>query len=126
MTTLAPSAAIDTAQFDRLLAMAGPGVAAQLTAQVAVDLAAAQLALLAALNPINWGNLRAQSHVVLGLAGILGAQHLHQLATRLNAAAQPPGQNAQIATTLGLDTGRAIDAVLAYLADRQPGLVAPT
>ena len=124
MTTLAPLAAIDTAQFDALLAMAGPGVAATLVAQVAVDLAAAQQALLAAVDPINWRELRTQSHVVLGLAGALGAQDLHNLAARLNAAAQPPVQNAQIAPTLAFKTGQTIDAVLAYLAHLQPGLVA--
>ncbi|RGP38865.1 hypothetical protein [Pseudotabrizicola alkalilacus] len=81
------SGAVDRSVFDALMAMAGPEVAPELVAQMAADLRAVRLALAAALDGANWAGIRAQTHVLVALAGSAGARGLEQASQALNLAA---------------------------------------
>ena len=115
MMDVAPGPVVSAAQFDQLLAMAGPKLAKTLVAQLQADLSLAQQTLRAAVDPVDWAEIRVQSHVVMGLAGTVGAQDLYLLARQLNDVAQLPAQDAQMATALASSTGQAIDAVVTFL-----------
>lgn len=75
---------IDRATFDSLLALAGPQVAPELLRQLAEDLAAVAAALPPALAAGDRTALRAQTHMLMALAGSVGAGPLYDAATRLN------------------------------------------
>ena len=115
MKDVAPGPVVSAAQFDQLLAMAGPKLAKTLVAQLRADLSLAQHTLRAAVDPVDWAEIRVQSHVVMGLAGTVGAQDLYLLARQLNDVAQLDAQDAQMATALASSTGQAIDAVVTLL-----------
>lgn len=80
-----------------LLRMAGPEIAPTLLRQMQADLAAVRDSLAPALpDPAasapaptspDWLTIRAQSHILISLAGTIGATRLHSLAVDLNAAA---------------------------------------
>ena len=115
MKDVAPGPVVSAAQFDQLLAMAGPKLAKTLVAQLRADLSLAQHTLRAAVDPVDWAEIRVQSHVMMGLAGTVGAQDLYLLARQLNDVAQLDAQDAQMATALASSTGQAIDAVVTFL-----------
>ncbi len=116
-----PRAQIDTAQFDRLLVMAGPVLAASLIAQLQTDLSTAQHKLQGAAQPLDWMQIQAQSHVVMGLAATMGAENLRQLAKGLNDMAHHPVPDLQISTAQVTDIGQAIDVALAFLSQFASG-----
>ncbi len=86
---------IDPVQFDRLLIMAGPLTAAELLRRMLEDLRRAEHRLTLAQDGPDWAGIRAQTHVLMALAGTLGAQKLQCLAQELNTIAhqdvRPPG-----------------------------------
>lgn len=107
--------AVDAAQFDRLLAMVGPHVAADLIVQLRADILTAQDHLLAAVPAMDWALIRAQSHVVMGLAGTIGAWDLHRLARQLNDFVQNAAPDRQLAMPLISATVAALNTAFAYL-----------
>lgn len=75
---------IDPARFDRLLAMAGPATAAELVDRLLDDLCAAERQLTAAQDGPVWATIRAQTHVLIALAGTAGGYRLQHLAEIMN------------------------------------------
>lgn len=88
-----------------LLALAGPEVAAQILAQMRIDLAEVAAALSPALGPLDWAVMRRETHVLISVAGTIGAGRLHALAIDLNTAAhdRDPAQAAALAAPLMSD-----------------------
>jgi HPt (histidine-containing phosphotransfer) domain-containing protein len=87
-----PEPIADAQVFQRLMALAGPSTAIELLDQLQVDLDEARAALVAALPAQNWATLRAKCHVLIAVAGSIGAfsvqtnaEHLHAAATREDA-----------------------------------------
>lgn len=117
-----PAPVICAVQFERLLAEVGPAVAPDLIVQLCVDISAAQRSLLAAVDAVDRAAIRAQSHILIGLAGVIGAKDLHRLAVEMNDCAQLPVPDAHAIVSLASSTGRAIDAVMLYLARPSAGL----
>lgn len=76
--------------FDSLIQLAGPSVAPELLRQLNNDLGAVERSLKAALAEKDLPTLRQQTHVLVGLAGSVGAQGLLQSARALNARAHQP------------------------------------
>lgn len=99
-----------------ILALAGPDMAPRILAQVRADLSATAEALRPALALPDWTAIRAQSHILISVAGTIGAMRLHALAIDLNTAAhaQDPRQTSAIAAPLMSD----LDALTALLAAR--------
>lgn len=80
-------AGVDHAAFDRLMDLAGPQLAPDLLRQLAQDLTAVATALDPALGRGDVAGVRAQTHILMALAGSVGAQALYGAAVRLNRAA---------------------------------------
>lgn len=70
-----------------ILALAGPDMAGRMLRQMQTDLQGVAGALGPALDGADWTTIRAQSHVLIALAGTIGAARLHALAIDLNIAA---------------------------------------
>lgn len=70
-----------------LLRMAGPATAPAFLRQIAIDLSGVQTALAPALDAADWPVVRAQTHILIAVAGTIGATRLHGLAVDLNLAA---------------------------------------
>jgi HPt (histidine-containing phosphotransfer) domain-containing protein len=102
-----------------ILAMAGPGTAARILRQMHADLSETRSALRPALATSDWTTIRTQTHVLISLAGTIGAMRLHALAIDLNttAHAQDRGQTAALGAPLMAD----LDALIALLAGRIDG-----
>jgi two-component system, OmpR family, aerobic respiration control sensor histidine kinase ArcB len=77
----------DTTNLDRLLKMAGPTAAAELLQRLEDDLQTVERGLVQAVPARDWPEIRAQTHVLIALAGVVGAVPLQRLAEQLNAAA---------------------------------------
>ena len=77
----------DGAALREILALAGPEMAICILQQMRVDLAVVAAALTPALDAQDFGVIRAQTHVLIALAGTIGAMRLHQLAIDVNNAA---------------------------------------
>ncbi|MDZ4311453.1 MAG: response regulator [Cypionkella sp.] len=75
---------IEPDQFEKLLQMAGPQVAAELLDRLQKDLRATERGLVAASHGPDWPAVRRQTHVMIALAGTAGASFLHQLAQAMN------------------------------------------
>jgi HPt (histidine-containing phosphotransfer) domain-containing protein len=86
----APAAVLqsfDPDQLQHLLDLVGPQVAPTLLAHLDTDLTACQSSLQRGLDEADWSTLRDASHVLIALAGSVGAQSLHAMAQDVNAAA---------------------------------------
>jgi HPt (histidine-containing phosphotransfer) domain-containing protein len=113
------SLAIDTDRFDRLMAMAGPAHGQELLQRLGADLESVQDRLQAALAPPDWADLRAQTHILVALAGAVGAVRLQHMASALNAAAQDADAN-----RLPRMSGPLLDdleVLIGFVADRRSG-----
>lgn len=77
----------DGAALRDILALAGPVIAPRLMAQIVTDLSATLDQLAPAITTRDWAQIRVQSHVLISLAGTIGAMGLHADACRLNDAA---------------------------------------
>lgn len=77
----------DAARFERLLELVGPALAGDLLAHLAKDLTASQKAVQAGARFFDWDQLREGSHVLISLAGSVGALSLQAMAQTLNTSA---------------------------------------
>ncbi len=85
---------MDTTRLHRLLTIAGPSGAQELLMRLASDLGNVQQKMAQALQKMDQAQLRAQTHVLISLAGAVGAEHLQNLAQVLNSAAHKLDQDA--------------------------------
>ena len=81
---------MDRSRLDRLLQLAGPVQGAELLAQLAQDLARIGDALDRAAAVVDADSLRRETHILIALAGSVGAHGLEQDARALNRAANDP------------------------------------
>ncbi|WP_054006885.1 response regulator [Cypionkella psychrotolerans] len=81
---------VEPGQFQELLQMAGPKMAAELLDHLQKDLRTAERGLLAAAHGPDWLEVRRQTHVMIALAGTAGATFLYQLAQAINTLAHQP------------------------------------
>ena len=107
-----------------ILALAGPETAPRILQQMHADLASVAALLLPALSAPatiapDWMLIRRQTHVLISLAGTIGAMRLHGLAIELNAAAhdQDRPRAAALAPPLAAD----LTGLIALIARRLPG-----
>ena len=120
MIQVGAAPAVDEAQFQRLLAMAGDGIAGDLIRQLQADLETAHLNLKTACDDGDWPDIRAQSHVIMGLAGTVGAGALHRFASQLNATALGPAAGLHLDQGLVSETLQAIQAAAGFVARQVP------
>lgn len=113
-----PGAEMDDARFLRLLDIAGPKDSVELVARLHLDLKAVRAGLFAALDrrEPDWEAVRAQTHVLIALAGAVGAEALQHLGETMNAAAHR--RDLQEASDLRNDTAAGLDRLIAYIARR--------
>ncbi|AMY70671.1 ATP-binding protein [Frigidibacter mobilis] len=78
---------LDLAQFERLMEIAGPDNAGELLDRLHSDLRKTERGLIAALSDTDRGAIRSATHVLIALAGAVGAERLQALAETVNAAA---------------------------------------
>jgi two-component system, OmpR family, aerobic respiration control sensor histidine kinase ArcB len=83
-TAPVPADLVDHHTFDHLMVLAGPETAPDLLDRLAEDLQSVQQQLTLPRAPADWENLRAQSHILIGLAGAVGAESLRSSAVDLN------------------------------------------
>lgn len=105
--------AMDQSVFDALLDMAGPEVAPELVAQMSADLRAVSVALSAGLTALDWAEIRAQTHVLVALAGAAGAHGLESACQQLNQAAHIPDVAA--VTDLGPQVMAGLTTLIAFV-----------
>lgn len=77
----------DPARFRRLLDLAGPDHAGELLARLAEDLETTRQTAATAAGHLDWPALRGASHVLISLAGSVGALSLQSMSEQLNTAA---------------------------------------
>jgi two-component system aerobic respiration control sensor histidine kinase ArcB len=116
----APIAQLDPAAFDALLKMAGPAVAAELTQRILSDLQATERALLAASHAPNWPAIRAQTHILIALAGTAGAPRLHHLAQAINDLAHQPAPDINTFRTLLPQVLESLDMLIHFIGQKSP------
>jgi two-component system, OmpR family, aerobic respiration control sensor histidine kinase ArcB len=75
---------LDDARLTALLDLAGPEVSAELARRLVSDFATVAVALQTPGSAADLGVIRAQSHILIGLAGTIGAGPLAEAALRLN------------------------------------------
>ncbi|MEH6773869.1 MAG: hypothetical protein V7668_08100 [Cereibacter changlensis] len=111
-------AAMDETRFLRLLEIAGPGDSVEIVARLHLDLKTVRSGLFAALDrrEPDWTALRAQTHVLIALAGVVGADALQHLAEAMNAAAHR--RDLRDAQDLREAAARELDRLIAYIARR--------
>lgn len=116
---------IEPSQFQQLLEMAGPQIAAELLDRLQNDLRAAERGLLAASHGPDWAAVRRQSHVVIALAGTAGASFLHQLAQALNDLAHQPLPDRGTFHTLLPQALEQLDMLIHFIDQKIPNLPIP-
>lgn len=87
MATAGADHTFDRSTFDRLIEVAGPDSALELLDRLAADLGKCERSLGAGLGDQDSLAVRAETHVLIALAGAVGAVRLQTLAEVLNAAA---------------------------------------
>jgi HPt (histidine-containing phosphotransfer) domain-containing protein len=70
-----------------ILAIAGPETTLRILQQVGIDFSSVQTRLTPALGSCDWASIRAETHVLMSVAGTIGATRLQQLAQDANHAA---------------------------------------
>lgn len=118
-----PDAVIHHPTFDGLLKLAGPNAARELLAQLGSDLAMVEDALSDALTTQDTTVIRHQTHVLIALAGSVGAESLLQLAKALNQMAHLAHHKDM--SVVGHRLLRSTTQVRAFVAERLAGLDAP-
>jgi HPt (histidine-containing phosphotransfer) domain-containing protein len=83
-TDFALESLVDRTVFDHLMVMAGPETARDLLIRLTEDLVSVRQMLETAMHPPDWDALRTQSHILIGLAGAIGADALCAQAQKLN------------------------------------------
>lgn len=102
---------IDRSTFDALAEAIGPDTMAELLEKVIADLKAAQATLSAALPALDRPPIRSASHILISVAGAIGAVRLQASARTLNALAH--GENAEETAT---EVRRCLDEINAAVA----------
>ena len=113
----------DSTALRDILAMAGPDMAPRILHQMHLDLTNTAAELAPALAVADSATIRAQTHVLIALAGTIGAMHLHGLAVDLNSAAH--AEDAATIATLAAPLMADLTALTALLAARLPPDEAP-
>ncbi len=103
-------------RLDRLLEIAGPDGASELLKRLGSDLRRVHQNLLRGVAEMDQPLLRAETHVLISLAGAVGAESLHALANRLNGAAHRFDESEIVA--LGSEADTRTKALIA-LVDRE-------
>lgn len=105
-----------------ILALAGPETAPRILAQMKADLDSLATALGPALATADWKAIRGQTHILISIAGTIGALRLHRLAIDLNAAAHDaaPDRSTALAVPLLSDLRRLCAALDARLPPAGP------
>lgn len=106
-----PEPIVDAKVFQRLMALAGPSTALELLDQLMLDLGAATTAVSAAVPTLDKAALRAQCHILIAVAGSIGAVSVQADAEKLHQAVQS-------------DVTPHITAIAARLLDRLHALLA--
>jgi len=109
-----PAAAIDRKKFDHLLDIAGPEASRELLERLTADLGRVRENLRAALADDNRTGIRAETHVLIALAGAVGADALQSAAERLNLSAHRPQDDGRAA--LGAEALEGIGALIDFVA----------
>ncbi|KAF0174268.1 MAG: histidine kinase [Rhodobacteraceae bacterium] len=107
-------------RFNQLLAMAGPDLAAELLDRLQEDLLRAERGLLAASHRMDWQDVRAQTHVLMALAGTAGALHLQYLAEEMNALAHADTPDRGTFLTLLPQLLEALDTLIHFVGRHSP------
>lgn len=105
--------AVDRAAFDALMQMAGPEVAPRLLSQMDADLTAVRRILDLALQAADLGEIRAQTHVLIALAGSAGALGVEEGARQMNRAAHEMDVTRIRALRRGLMAG--LEALISFI-----------
>ena len=79
-----PPPEMNRATFDRLIAIAGPEATNELLDRLDLDLRQARTGLMSGIEAQDRNAIRAQTHVLIALAGAVGAERLQSLAQTLN------------------------------------------
>ncbi|KQB13352.1 response regulator [Rhodobacter capsulatus] len=108
---------VDEAVFEALLGIAGPDAAQELLSRLIADLSRVERGLVAGLSAPNLELVRADSHVLLSVAGAVGALRLQELAEELCAAARRADTVAM--QLIGRAVLTQIDRLIAYAGRRQ-------
>lgn len=111
---------MDPSRLTSLLEMAGPELRDELLDRLALDLLSVQEVLSEAVPMLDWDALRAQTHVLIALAGAAGASRLQWLAESLNAAAHQ--LDAVRADALHTLMGEPLDMLIALIRAHRLGL----
>jgi CheY-like chemotaxis protein/HPt (histidine-containing phosphotransfer) domain-containing protein len=108
---------VDAAVFDGLLALAGPQQAQELLARLLTDLGRVERGLVAGLSESNLALVRSDGHVLISVAGAVGAVRLQNLAEELCTCAR----NGDIPAVqlIGRAVLTQVDRLIAYAARRQ-------
>ncbi|WP_435257946.1 hypothetical protein ACSBLW_17850 [Thioclava sp. FR2] len=114
------SMAIDLSTFDRLMQIAGPETAPSLLQQILIDLGTIRDGLNSSAPALDWMDLRNQSHVLISIAGSLGAERLGGLAEDLNRLANR--SDAQQLNTILPTLFAELDALLDFVRGRATSL----
>lgn len=107
----------DRKSFDHLIEIAGPESARELLERLATDLAKTEHGLIAGLAEADSAAIRAETHVLIALAGAVGAARLQALAQALNTAAHRGGLP-ELAG-LGQDTLAHLDRLIHFVAQER-------
>lgn len=108
----------DNSALRDILVMAGPDTALRILHQMHIDLAATATQIIPAIAAADCAMIRAQTHVLISLAGTIGAMRLHGQAVDLNAAAH--AEDAAAIATLGGPLLADLAALIALIAARLP------
>ncbi|AZL58634.1 hypothetical protein EI545_07160 [Tabrizicola piscis] len=103
----------DPTRFQRLIDLTGPALAGTLLLQLADDLDRCRTLALTGAEDLNWDALRESSHILISLAGSVGALSLQAMAETLNTAAH--GQDATGTRQLTPGLVAELDALIALV-----------
>ncbi|WP_444464006.1 hybrid sensor histidine kinase/response regulator [Rhodobacter capsulatus] len=108
---------VDETVFEGLLGVAGPGAAQELLHRLIADLSRVERGLVAGLSEPNLAIVRADSHVLLSVAGAVGAVRLQELAEELCACARR--EDILAMQLIGRSVLTQIDRLIAFAGRRQ-------
>ena len=103
--------------FEALLGLAGPEAAQELLSRMIADLSRVERGLVAGLSAPTFAAVQTESHVLLSVAGAVGAGRLQELARELCAAARREDSVAM--QLIGRSVLTQIDRLIAYAGRRQ-------
>jgi CheY-like chemotaxis protein/anti-sigma regulatory factor (Ser/Thr protein kinase) len=104
---------LDRARFDHLIEIAGPEASRELLDRLCSDLRRNERGLVAGLSSGDAAVLRTETHVLIALAGAVGALRLQAVAERLNAAAHRADDPAR--SRLGQEAMALIDRLITFV-----------